>query len=750
MALLNQRSGQSSSTTAADNDLAFTSQDLSDLAARIGADFTLPEEHNLVDEFVNNDILVNVDQSQVIDDKSGNNNNANDVDMDTIVIETINDVDMNDAIVFDNVGNEVSISSTNQFSDRQYPATAVMTKSVTASRGRRGTGGQAKIRPPNPQQIIPISQATSQFVKLSASSQPQIIPLNALSLSQLSTSQVLTTTSPIKLQSAKNKAKKVTNVTTVSSNQISNDTSTVKVIYTSQGQQIVFSPSKQTQSLSSVMSMPTTTGVAPPGKVLLRPIGQAFSKTGVNTNQNQPQQVIILSPVKTSTTGVTTIAPAGGKILPVKSGQQFIAAKSPQRILAPAPTQPKIAISKASNDAKPVQLIRVVPISSAQSPQFTSISSNKLVPLRSIAPNTSVRAIAPITQSPATKLIVPTSGVKVTSGSLVVSTAASTVSQTAYITTPGTSNSGQVFMLPNPSLLKMTPTTTITTTTPTSAKSVTFATSATQRTNYVPIAPSPMTTTSTVNSLTAAQIGSLKISNGSTKPAEDPNQRKPCNCTKSQCLKLYCDCFANGEFCSSCNCISCHNNLDHEEDRQKAIRQCLERNPHAFHPKIGKGRAGDTERRHTKGCNCRRSGCLKNYCECYEAKILCSGLCKCVGCKNFEESFERKTLMHLADAAEVRSAQQNAATKNRLWSSDFKPKLPIRVDGDRLPCSFITAEVVEATCQCLLAQAEHGERVGLDIKHIEKLVIEEFGRCLTQIIDCAAKTRNAKFKTEIV
>lgn len=123
--------------------------------------------------------------------------------------------------------------------------------------------------------------------------------------------------------------------------------------------------------------------------------------------------------------------------------------------------------------------------------------------------------------------------------------------------------------------------------------------------------------------------------------------------------------------------------MDHEEDRQKAIRQCLERNPHAFHPKIGKGRAGDTERRHTKGCNCRRSGCLKNYCECYEAKILCSALCKCVGCKNFEESFERKTLMHLADAAEVRSAQQNAATKNRWWGNDFRPKLPVRVENDR-------------------------------------------------------------------
>jgi len=45
--------------------------------------------------------------------------------------------------------------------------------------------------------------------------------------------------------------------------------------------------------------------------------------------------------------------------------------------------------------------------------------------------------------------------------------------------------------------------------------------------------------------------------------------RKPCNCTKSQCLKLYCDCFANGEFCHLCNCTNCSNNLTHEEDRQK-------------------------------------------------------------------------------------------------------------------------------------------------------------------------------------
>lgn len=103
--------------------------------------------------------------------------------------------------------------------------------------------------------------------------------------------------------------------------------------------------------------------------------------------------------------------------------------------------------------------------------------------------------------------------------------------------------------------------------------------------------------------------------------------KRPCNCTKSQCLKFYCDCFAAGEYCSGCNCKDCLNDLDNEE-REKAVRLCLERNPYAFK---SKEQSEEQQRLHQRGCNCKRSGCLKNYCECYEAKISCSANCRCLG-----------------------------------------------------------------------------------------------------------------------
>ncbi|VDD81577.1 unnamed protein product [Mesocestoides corti] len=205
------------------------------------------------------------------------------------------------------------------------------------------------------------------------------------------------------------------------------------------------------------------------------------------------------------------------------------------------------------------------------------------------------------------------------------------------------------------------------------------------------------------------------------------NSRKPCNCTKSHCLKLYCECFAQGQLCQNCNCNNCMNNLAYEEERGRAIKMTLERNPTAFHPKIGRG---EGERKHTKGCNCKRSGCLKNYCECYEAKISCSDLCRCLGCRNTEDSIERRSLMRLAAMGSLRSRQPNA----------FKKHL-IKPPAEKLPHVFFTWETIEAAASCLLAQAEDAERRDLPPASQERIILEEFGRTLDRVVEATSKAQ---------
>jgi hypothetical protein len=62
----------------------------------------------------------------------------------------------------------------------------------------------------------------------------------------------------------------------------------------------------------------------------------------------------------------------------------------------------------------------------------------------------------------------------------------------------------------------------------------------------------------------------------------DPETMPACNCKKSRCLKMYCDCFTQGVYCYGCNCAGCCNTEEKEPSRAEAVATVLMKRPNAF------------------------------------------------------------------------------------------------------------------------------------------------------------------------
>ncbi|XWS53945.1 hypothetical protein CRYUN_Cryun10bG0044300 [Craigia yunnanensis] len=155
---------------------------------------------------------------------------------------------------------------------------------------------------------------------------------------------------------------------------------------------------------------------------------------------------------------------------------------------------------------------------------------------------------------------------------------------------------------------------------------------------------------------------------------------KRCNCKKSKCLKLYCECFAAGVYCiEPCSCQDCFNKPIHEDTVLATRKQIESRNPLAFAPKVIRTsdsipEVGDdssktpASARHKRGCNCKKSSCLKKYCECYQGGVGCSINCRCEGCKNAFGRKDGSTIVETEgepeEEEETDPCDKNAVEKN--------------------------------------------------------------------------------------
>ena len=95
-------------------------------------------------------------------------------------------------------------------------------------------------------------------------------------------------------------------------------------------------------------------------------------------------------------------------------------------------------------------------------------------------------------------------------------------------------------------------------------------------------------------------------------------EKSCCSCTKTRCIKKYCECFANHNYCIDCHCKNCMNKyIDYN------AQNCIKLNEYE-NEKIN--------------CTCSKSNCNKKYCECFKIGKKCNGKCRCLNCLNMKKN----------------------------------------------------------------------------------------------------------------
>jgi hypothetical protein len=130
-----------------------------------------------------------------------------------------------------------------------------------------------------------------------------------------------------------------------------------------------------------------------------------------------------------------------------------------------------------------------------------------------------------------------------------------------------------------------------------------------------------------------------------------PSSRIGSRCRKSKCMRLHCRCFKDLEYCAKfCKCLDCLNTISHQSARDFVIKKTAEINSNAFINKFSVIPSNNKKSVYIEGCLC-KTGCNRNYCECFKNGAGCSLICKCANCQNAFLALPREELRSLAKPA---------------------------------------------------------------------------------------------------
>jgi hypothetical protein len=150
-------------------------------------------------------------------------------------------------------------------------------------------------------------------------------------------------------------------------------------------------------------------------------------------------------------------------------------------------------------------------------------------------------------------------------------------------------------------------------------------------------------------------INAAVINNIGKKFFTNHNYGYKCSCSKTQCNRKYCECYNSGNYCVDCNCKNCTN--------KPPINTYSNKRPNEIVAQMKKSK---------EICTCTKSGCNKNYCECFKNGNKCTSLCRCIGCENNEENQKTKNVKNFN--YECCSANSISIVKNKIFTDNIEIK----------------------------------------------------------------------------